>query len=522
MAIQKLQDRFKELIDEAHKKFSNRYTAGTAAATGGGVFMTEFIIGGGSTIDGCMKGMEAVLSAQEQKDKQRQKQSAVFAYRKLNIPAVWEPLLAKRVRKIIRDRTIGKMFIQTNQKFKKSENPRGFYFGNPITEQVQNGLAVRVVTLNTDKGVDEIIKRGPSSVIGILTRDLYEKWFDEAEKKIKLDPLFSKVERDDVGTSKSGKSVRPYITKFREGFKLEHGLDTTSALFALNDIKEESFSIGGDLKVKSTDIIAAANKKLSVKWQEDIKKFGFKYGIDTRISFAIGPNPTDLPTDMKGVRAAYESAIEDQIFELIANNDEVGNPLNIDSEKSKPVGDQIAEDAVKTIIDKVTKGRKVVGKKVIVKSKAKALKKSKRKATIKPKSRTQKGSTKTLAASGTVKLAAARQVRKKTSTDATLDLLKLQKQINRGLARQIKSNMGRPALINQTGRFAESAEVVKMTKSAKSIVTQYTYQLRPYETFENNGDKQWPAGYNPKPLISKSIRELAAASVNEKFVLRRV
>ena len=82
--------------------------------------------------------------------------------------------------------------------------------------------------------------------------------------------------------------------------------------------------------------------------------------------------------------------------------------------------------------------------------------------------------------------------------------------------------MGRPALINQTGRFAESAEVVKMTKSAKSIVTQYTYQLRPYETFENNGDKQWPAGYNPKPLISKSIRELAAASVNEKFVLRRV
>ena len=69
--------------------------------------------------------------------------------------------------------------------------------------------------------------------------------------------------------------------------------------------------------------------------------------------------------------------------------------------------------------------------------------------------------------------------------------------------------MGRPALINQTGRFAGSAELVSLKRGPASLIGEYTYQLSPYETFENEGDKQWPAGYNPKPLISKSIRNLA-------------
>ena len=38
---------------------------------------------------------------------------------------------------------------------------------------------------------------------------------------------------------------------------------------------------------------------------------------------------------------------------------------------------------------------------------------------------------------------------------------------------------------------------------------------------ENNGDRQWPAGYNPKPLIAKSIRNLAVGAINDKFILRR-
>ena len=82
--------------------------------------------------------------------------------------------------------------------------------------------------------------------------------------------------------------------------------------------------------------------------------------------------------------------------------------------------------------------------------------------------------------------------------------------------------MGRPALINRTGRFSESAEVTAIRQSQKTLTADYTYQLRPYETFENTGNIEWPTGYNPKPLIAKSIRNLALSLTDQKFTLRRV
>jgi hypothetical protein len=83
--------------------------------------------------------------------------------------------------------------------------------------------------------------------------------------------------------------------------------------------------------------------------------------------------------------------------------------------------------------------------------------------------------------------------------------------------------MGRPALRNQTGRFANSTEVQNLRKTKAGISGEYTYQLSPYETFENTGRARWPKGYNPKPLIAKSIRELALGVTEEKLVsLRRV
>ena len=103
-----------------------------------------------------------------------------------------------------------------------------------------------------------------------------------------------------------------------------------------------------------------------------------------------------------------------------------------------------------------------------------------------------------------------------------VNLARIQMLINRSLANRIKKNMGRPGLINRTGRFAESAEVVAMRPSAGGTVAGYTYQLNPYETFENTGEKRWPAGYNPKPLIAKSIREEAARYLETKLTIRRV
>ncbi len=81
--------------------------------------------------------------------------------------------------------------------------------------------------------------------------------------------------------------------------------------------------------------------------------------------------------------------------------------------------------------------------------------------------------------------------------------------------------MGKPALTNRTGRFSNSAEVTSILPAAQTLMVKYTYRLNPYETFENTGKKRWPSGYNPKPLIAKSIRGLALGLMDEKLTIRR-
>ena len=102
------------------------------------------------------------------------------------------------------------------------------------------------------------------------------------------------------------------------------------------------------------------------------------------------------------------------------------------------------------------------------------------------------------------------------------DLLRLKNQINKRLPAEVRRNMGRPALINRTGRFSNSTQVLNLRQTAAGISGEYTYQRNPYETFENTGRRKWPAGYNPKPLITKSIRQLALQYTEQKLTsLRR-
>ena len=103
------------------------------------------------------------------------------------------------------------------------------------------------------------------------------------------------------------------------------------------------------------------------------------------------------------------------------------------------------------------------------------------------------------------------------------DVVKLKRLINKRLGAEIRRNMVRPALLNRTGRFSNSAQVTKLQETAKGIRGEYTYLLNPYQTFENTGSKKWPLGYNPKALITKSIRQLAIQYTETKFTqLRRL
>lgn len=96
-------------------------------------------------------------------------------------------------------------------------------------------------------------------------------------------------------------------------------------------------------------------------------------------------------------------------------------------------------------------------------------------------------------------------------------LAELRTKIQARLPARVRKNMGAPALTNRTSRFSNSVHLKQLRKTGKGISGDYSYMLSPYETFENTGTRKWKTSYNPKPLISKSIRELALEIANEKF-----
>ena len=91
--------------------------------------------------------------------------------------------------------------------------------------------------------------------------------------------------------------------------------------------------------------------------------------------------------------------------------------------------------------------------------------------------------------------------------------------VNSRLSKTVKGNMGRPSLINQSGRFADSVQVTNAMAVGNQIHMDYSYD-NAYRVFEDG--KDYPIGYDPRLLIEKSIRELAAARLETKFTLRRV
>ena len=88
---------------------------------------------------------------------------------------------------------------------------------------------------------------------------------------------------------------------------------------------------------------------------------------------------------------------------------------------------------------------------------------------------------------------------------------------NKQLPETVKANMGDPALTNVTGRFASSVRTTDMVTTAQGHPSfGYTYQRDPYGTFEQDTD------YDPRKLIDRSMREIAAEYAIGRFYTRRV
>jgi hypothetical protein len=107
-------------------------------------------------------------------------------------------------------------------------------------------------------------------------------------------------------------------------------------------------------------------------------------------------------------------------------------------------------------------------------------------------------------------------------TSEHVSLTGLQTLINRHLQDVISANMGNgdsKSILNyRTGRLAASAKVEKLSKSREGMITAfYSYMKNPYATFSEGGRQSVPRTRDPKLLISKSIREIAAEKVASRL-----
>ena len=113
------------------------------------------------------------------------------------------------------------------------------------------------------------------------------------------------------------------------------------------------------------------------------------------------------------------------------------------------------------------------------------------------------------------KVTVAKQATTPIAGQAPISLSSLQTLINTHLQDVISANMGdgtrRDILNYRTGRFAASAKVERMSQSREGMITAfYSYMKNPYATFSQGGKQSVPTSRDPKLLIAKSIREIAA------------
>jgi hypothetical protein len=102
------------------------------------------------------------------------------------------------------------------------------------------------------------------------------------------------------------------------------------------------------------------------------------------------------------------------------------------------------------------------------------------------------------------------------------NLVSLQALLDSQLVQRVKDNMGkgsrRDVLNLRSGRLAESVQVERLSESRAGMITAfYSYMKNPYATFSQGGRQQSPRSRDPKSLISKSIREIAATQVGNRL-----
>ena len=110
------------------------------------------------------------------------------------------------------------------------------------------------------------------------------------------------------------------------------------------------------------------------------------------------------------------------------------------------------------------------------------------------------------------------------ATSSSYSIAAIMGNMNAKLPGKVAENMGSPALEKRTGRFAASTRVTEVAKTPQGYPSVgYSYQKDPYSVFETtSGSRFADAHRDPRVIIDKSIREIAAEMAIGRLYTRRV
>ena len=492
MAIKKIQDRLIQDLEEFHDDFAGGFTKGLNL----GVFF-----------DFTLDVKESVPAFRQAFESKAKKQGlGKVETDTWNQDKNW----IKAIKKINKDFKKGEFGLPKWNK-NSATNPPGVYFYE--TDKSNSSITFRVFKRGGKApkgGSDDSVR----AIVKEWRNEVWDEWVD-----INTDLLGAPSEKTKAAL---GKPVYSAST-----FPLSHRTQSTTAVSALRKLEGSppKIDIQG-VEFNTHDILKTLKKSLKLTYgQKRSKKakeaagYGIEHVIEARVTDPKGnKEKTDiLPIKNQIVKDVvnYFNTVEGKKF--IEDN-------GLDLDGSRTDREQITSDVIKKLSLPLTKTGKVDRRFKKVKAflaEQKGFETAPKHTSVelKPSGKASKRSRGSLSVAAGAQIAAVKKVQDKSKE---VNLSKVMLLVNRSLAKTIKRNMGRPALINRTGRFAESAELTSLRPSKAGAVGTYTYQLNPYETFENTGDRQWPAGYNPKPLIANSIRDLALQQLNGKLTLRRV
>lgn len=304
-------------------------------------------------------------------------------------------------------------------------------------------------------------------------------------------------------------AVQSEVGKFKSALHRSHESITTvgaaqlTASLAFLD-KTASFS-GYAKSTQFRDIMKVYEDIEYVFETTGTKKDGAKISLkeNQAVQILLGPRSRNKvgsePTDWKNTRPLLEQAI-------VAFIEKTKIEKRPGSKSIEETNEDVAEF---NIVKELTKAKNIKAKnpkpKVRKKQKVKTVQKNIKTKSTAPTKKAPK--------------------RAKTNVPTSTNILSLAALINEKLPETIRKNMKPPALENRTGRFSNSVKIVEATYTAQGYPSfGYTYQKDPYQVFEPSlGNSAWSSQErDPKRLIDRSIREVAAQIMAGRFFTRRI